>query len=75
MANEKKITGVPGNAKADISEIKVLSRESAVSSHAPGIRVQRLGFIAGQISVPDDFDQMGSEEVERIFNVGKKNNK
>jgi len=29
--------------------------------------VRRLGFMAGQISVPDDFDQMGKEEIERIF--------
>jgi len=29
--------------------------------------VRRLGFMAGQISVPDDFDRMGQEEIERIF--------
>jgi prevent-host-death family protein len=32
-----------------------------------GSQVCRLGFMAGQISVPDDFDQMGREEIERIF--------
>jgi len=32
-----------------------------------GSQVRRLGFMAGQISVPDDFDQMGREEIERIF--------
>jgi hypothetical protein len=26
-----------------------------------------LGFMAGQIVVPDDFDQMGSAEIERLF--------
>jgi len=26
--------------------------------------------MAGQISVPDDFDQMGKEEIERIFGGG-----
>jgi len=30
-------------------------------------RVRRLGFMAGQISVPDDFDQMGGKEIERLF--------
>lgn len=30
-------------------------------------QMRRLGFMAGQISVPDDFDQMGSEKIERIF--------
>ena len=32
-----------------------------------GAQVRRLGFMAGQISVPDDFDQMGRDEIERIF--------
>jgi prevent-host-death family protein len=32
-----------------------------------GAQVRRLGFMAGQISVPDDFDRMGQEEIERIF--------
>lgn len=32
-----------------------------------GAQMRRLGFMAGQISVPDDFDRMGSEETERIF--------
>lgn len=27
----------------------------------------RLGFMAGQIEVPDDFDNMGSSEIEKIF--------
>src|SRR5258706_9636534 len=35
-----------------------------------GAQVRRLGFMAGQISVPDDFDQMGKEEIERIFGGG-----
>lgn len=28
---------------------------------------KRLGFMAGQMRVPDDFDRMGSEEVEALF--------
>jgi prevent-host-death family protein len=32
-----------------------------------GAQVKRLGFMAGQISVPDDFDRMGQEEIEEIF--------
>jgi hypothetical protein len=35
-----------------------------------GAQVRRLGFMAGQISVPDDFDRMGSKEIERIFDGG-----
>ena len=37
---------------------------------APAIgQAKRLGFMAGQIAVPDDFDRMGSKAVERIFGV------
>jgi prevent-host-death family protein len=35
-----------------------------------GSQVRRLGFLAGQISVPDDFDQMGRDEVEALFGGG-----
>ncbi len=27
----------------------------------------RLGFMAGEITVPDDFDQMGSDEIVGMF--------
>jgi len=30
-------------------------------------RVSRIGFMAGQISVPDDFDQMGDDEITELF--------
>ena len=30
-------------------------------------QVRRLGFLAGQITVPDDFDRMGSAEIEQMF--------
>ncbi len=28
---------------------------------------QRLGFMRGKIKIPDDFDTMGQEEIERMF--------
>jgi prevent-host-death family protein len=28
---------------------------------------RRLGFMAGQIEIPDDFDRMGSSEIEQLF--------
>jgi prevent-host-death family protein len=28
---------------------------------------RRLGFMAGQIAVPEDFDRLGSAEIERLF--------
>jgi prevent-host-death family protein len=28
---------------------------------------RRLGFLSGEIAVPDDFDQIGAGEIERLF--------
>ena len=30
----------------------------------------RLGFMAGQIEVPDDFDSMGGSEIKKMFGEG-----
>lgn len=30
-------------------------------------RMKRIGFLAGQIKVPDDFDEMGQKEIEQLF--------
>jgi prevent-host-death family protein len=30
-------------------------------------QLKRLGFLAGQVEVPDDFDTMGSAEIEQLF--------
>ena len=30
---------------------------------------QRLGFLAGEITVPDDFDTMGAEAIAVLFGV------
>jgi len=49
-------------AKAGKPLVKVM----ALSAPEAG-QQQRLGFMAGQIAVPDDFDQMGSAEIERLF--------
>ncbi len=35
-----------------------------------GAGVRRLGFMAGQIAVPEDFDRMGSAEIEQLFGGG-----
>ena len=32
-----------------------------------GARMRRLGFMSRQISVPDDFDRLGADEIERLF--------
>jgi prevent-host-death family protein len=36
-----------------------------------GRKLRRLGFMTGQISVPDDFDQMGRKQIEKMFNGGE----
>jgi prevent-host-death family protein len=42
-----------------------------IALNAPeGEQVKRLGFLAGQISVPDDFDSMGATEMEQLFGDG-----
>ncbi len=33
-------------------------------------RPQRLGFLKGEIDVPDDFDRMGETEIGALFGVG-----
>jgi antitoxin (DNA-binding transcriptional repressor) of toxin-antitoxin stability system len=30
-------------------------------------QIRRLGFMEGQIAVPDDFDSMGAKEIELLF--------
>ncbi|MDE2462142.1 MAG: type II toxin-antitoxin system Phd/YefM family antitoxin [Alphaproteobacteria bacterium] len=31
--------------------------------------VRRLGFLAGAIRVPDDFDRMGAADIEQLFSI------
>jgi len=38
-----------------------------VTAHDSSVPARRLGFLAGEISVPDDFDQMGAQEIEKQF--------
>ncbi len=45
---------------------KPLVKVTALDAPAPG-QVRRLGFMAGEIAVPDDFDRMGSAEIEELF--------
>ncbi|MCC7006008.1 MAG: type II toxin-antitoxin system Phd/YefM family antitoxin [Ottowia sp.] len=33
----------------------------------PITQQRRLGFLAGQITVPDDFDRIGQSEIENLF--------
>lgn len=33
-------------------------------------QIKRFGFMAGQISLPDDFDQMAEAEIVKMFEEG-----
>lgn len=45
---------------------KPLVKVTAIEAPAGG-KVRRLGFLAGRIRVPEDFDRMGAEEIARLF--------
>ena len=49
-------------ARAGKPIVKVVALEAPDAGSA-----RRLGFMAGEISVCDDFDRMGSEEIESMF--------
>jgi len=49
-------------AKAGKPLVKVMALDTPT-----GAQVRRLGFLAGKIAVPDDFDRMGSAQIEKLF--------
>ena len=49
-------------AKAGRPLVKVVPLDAPSSGEK-----KRLGFMAGQGTVPDDFDRMGAAEIERLF--------
>ena len=46
---------------------KPLVRVSPLDAPA---RPKRLGFLAGEIAVPDDFNRMGEQEIAALFGIG-----
>lgn len=49
-------------AKAGKPLVKVIPLDAPDAGH-----VRRVGFLAGQIQVPDDFDRMGQDAIETLF--------
>jgi prevent-host-death family protein len=49
-------------AKAGKALVKVVALDAPETA-----QMNRMGFMAGQIVVPDDFDRMGADEIERMF--------
>lgn len=54
-------------AKAGKPMVRVVPLENAAPTAPPS----RFGFLRGQINIPDDFDTMGQDEIETMFNGGK----
>jgi prevent-host-death family protein len=52
-------------AKAGKPLVKVSALQDASDAEP-----RRFGFLAGKISVPEDFDTMGREVIERLFEEG-----
>ena len=50
-------------AKAGKPLVKVVALD------APAAPASRLGFMKGQITVPDDFDRMGADKIETLFHA------
>ena len=46
---------------------KPLVKVVAVDAPATGT-ARRLGFMEGEVSIPDDFDRIGAAEIEAAFN-------
>ena len=49
-------------AKAGKPLVKVTALETPEAG-----QTRRLGFLAGKMTVPDDFDRLGSDEIEKLF--------
>jgi prevent-host-death family protein len=49
-------------AKSGKPMVKVIALDAPAER-----KIKRLGFMAGDISVPDDFDTMGQAEIEKMF--------
>ncbi|MCP5420876.1 MAG: type II toxin-antitoxin system prevent-host-death family antitoxin [Gammaproteobacteria bacterium] len=49
-------------AKAGKPLVKVMALETPEAGQQ-----RRLGFMSGQLAVPDDFDRMGGVEIERLL--------
>lgn len=54
-------------AKAGKPLVKVTPLDAPTAA-----QIRRIGFLAGQIQVPEDFDEMGREEIEQLFVAHRK---
>ena len=54
-------------ARAGKPVAKLVPLESEATDRAARAG-RRIGFMEGEFSIPDDFNEMGREEIERMFN-------
>lgn len=52
-------------AKADNPLVQVTALDTPLAG-----QIRRIGFLSGEISVPDDFDRMVNAEIEHMFTGG-----
>jgi prevent-host-death family protein len=53
---------------------KPLVKVAAIDAPVP-VLVRRLGFMAAQIAVPEDFDRLGGSKIERVFEGRDRSNR
>jgi prevent-host-death family protein len=53
-------------AKAGKPMVKVMALDTPEASQK-----KRFGFMAGQVKVPDDFNTMGADDIQELFEGGK----
>ena len=51
-------------AKAGKPLVKVMALDAPETGQG-----RRIGFLAGQVSAPDDFDAMGGSEIQEMFGL------
>lgn len=63
-------TPPPGESPSIIARAgKPVVKVVAVDAPDPGT-ARRIGFLAGKITAPEDFDRMGAAEIEAMFEGG-----
>lgn len=54
-------------ARAGKPLVTVVAVDEAAAPEVTGPKKRRIGFLKGQISVPDDFDTVFAKEIEDMF--------
>lgn len=55
--------------RAARGESFVIAKDGKPLVMASAVQPRRLGFLVGEIDVPDDFDRMGEQEIAGVFGI------